>query len=118
MPLRGIRGATAVEADEGNLILEATKELLEALVIANDVAVTDIASVMFTMTPDLQSVYPAQAARWLGWENTPLLGAVETDVPGGLPRCIRVLMHVNTELAASAITHVYLREAQTLRPDL
>lgn len=118
MPLRGIRGATTVEADERNLVLEATKELLEALIAANDVAVGDIASIMFTMTPDLQSVYPAQAARWLGWEHTPLLGAVETDVPGGLPRCIRVLMHVNTELAASAITHVYLREAQTLRPDL
>ncbi len=107
-----------VEADERVLILEATKELLEALVQDNDVAVDDIASIMFTMTPDLQSVYPAQAARGLGWKHTALLGATETDVPGGLPRCIRVLMHVNTDRAAAAIKHVYLRAAQTLRPEL
>ncbi len=107
-----------VEADERVLILEATRELLEALVQDNDVAVDDIASIMFTMTPDLQSVYPAQAARGLGWKHTPWLGATETDVPGGLPRCIRVLMHVNTDRAAAAIKHVYLRAAQTLRPEL
>ena len=107
-----------VEADERGRILEATRELLEALVQENDVAVDDIASIMFTMTPDLQSVYPAQAARGLGWKHTPLLGATETDVPGGLPRCIRVLMHVNTDRAAAAIKHVYLRAAQTLRPEL
>ncbi len=118
MAVRGIRGATVVEADDRELILEATRELLEALVLANDIAVDDIASIMFTMTPDLQSTYPAQAARWLGWENTPLLGALETAVPGGLPRCVRVLMHVNTDRAPADIKHIYLREAQTLRPDL
>ena len=107
-----------VEADEREHILKATRELLEALVRENDVAVDDIASIMFTMTPDLQSAYPAQAARGLGWRHTPLLGATETDVPGGLPRCIRVLMHVNTDRAAAAIKHVYLRAAQTLRPEL
>ena len=117
MGVRGIRGATAVAADERALILEATRELLEALVRENDVAVDDIASLMFTMTPDLQSVYPAQAAKGLGWRHTPLLGATETDVPGGLPRCIRVLMHVNTDRIAADIKHVYLHAAQTLRPE-
>jgi chorismate mutase len=118
MAVRGIRGATVVDEDDRELILTATKELLETLVAANGIAVDDIASIMFTMTPDLRSVYPAQAARWLGWEHTPLLGAVETDIPGGLPRCIRVLMHVNTDMAAATIKHVYLHEAQKLRPDL
>ena len=118
MGVRGIRGATVVEADEREHILEATRELLEALVQENDVAVDDIASIMFTMTSDLQSTYPAQAARGLGWRHTPLLGATETDVPGGLPRCIRVLMLVNTDRAAAAIKHVYLHAAQTLRPEL
>ncbi|MCH6547450.1 MAG: chorismate mutase [Gemmatimonadetes bacterium] len=117
MGVRGIRGATVVEADERELILEATKELLEALVQENDVAVEDIASLMFTMTPDLRSVYPAQAARWLGWKHTPVLGATETDVPGGLPRCIRILMHVNTDRVAADIKHVYLHAAQTLYPE-
>jgi chorismate mutase len=118
MAVRGIRGATVVAADDRDLILAGTKELLETVITANDIAVDDIASIMFTMTPDLQSAYPAQAARWLGWDDTPLLGAVETEVPGGLPRCIRVLMHVNTDRAAATIQHVYLHGAQILRPDL
>ena len=117
MPVRGIRGAAVVAADEREQILGATKSLLEEIVAANDVSVDDIASILFTMTPDLRSVYPAQAARLLGWSGTALLGAVETDVPDGLPRCIRVLVHVNTELAPSAITHVYVGQAKTLRPD-
>ena len=115
MPLRGIRGATVVAADEPEQILEATKRLLEDITAANEVDVDDIASIMFTMTPDLRSAYPAQAARLLGWTQAPLLGAVETDVDGGLPRCIRVLMHVNSRKPASEITHVYLGKAATLR---
>ena len=118
MAVRGIRGATVVAADDRDLILGGTKELLETVIAANDIAVDDIASIMFTMTPDLRSAYPAQAARQLGWDDTPLLGAVETEVPGGLPRCIRVLMHVNTDRAAATIQHVYLHGAQILRPDL
>lgn len=117
MPVRGIRGATVVAADEPEQILKATKRLLEDIVTANKVDIDDIASIMFTMTPDLESAYPAQAARLLGWTNTPLLGAVETDVYGGLPRCIRVLMLVNIQKPASEITHVYLGKATTLRPD-
>ena len=118
MPVRGIRGATVVAADERELILAATRQLLEEIMVANHVVVDDIASIMFTMTPDLRSAYPAQAARLLGWATTPLLGAVETDVAGGLPGCIRVLMHVNSERPASAIAHVYLGEAKSLRPDV
>ncbi len=94
------------------------RELLETLVLASDIAVEDIASIMFTMRPDLQSTYPAQAACWLGWENTPLLGALETAVPAGLPQCIRVSMHVDTDRAPADIQHIHLHEAQTLRPDL
>jgi chorismate mutase len=100
------------------MVLTATQELLETLIAASDIAIGDTASIMFTMTPDLRSAYPAQAARQLGWDETPLLGAVETEVPGGLPRCIRVLMHVNTDRAAATIQHVYLHGAQILRPDL
>ena len=118
MPVRGIRGATVVAADERELIFAATRQLLEEVIAANHVVVDDIASILFTMTPDLRSAYPAQAARLLGWTATPLLGAVETNVAGGLPRCIRVLMHVNCEVPASAIAHVYLGEAKSLRPDV
>jgi chorismate mutase len=117
MPVRGIRGATVVAADEREQILEATMRLLEDMTTANEVDVDDVASIMFTMTPDLRSAYPARAARLLGWTNAPLLGAVETDVDGGLPRCIRVMMLVNTQKPAAKITHVYLGKAATLRPD-
>ena len=99
-------------------MLRATRELLETLVLASDIAVEDIASIMFTMRPDLQSTYPAQAARWLGWENTPLLGALETAVPAGLPQGIRVSMHVHTDGAPADSQHIHVHEAQTLRRDL
>lgn len=118
MSVRGIRGATTVDADEPEHIAQATEELLLDLIRANDVAVDDIISIIFTVTPDLRSAYPAAGARRLGWTSTPLLGATEMDVPDGLPRCIRVLMHVNTDRPAAAIAHRYLRGARTLRPDL
>jgi chorismate mutase len=116
--VRGIRGATTVDADEPALIAEATEELLLELVRANDLAVDDIISIIFTVTPDLRSAYPAAGARRLGWLSTPLLGATEMDVPGGLPRCIRVLMHVSIDRPPEAISHRYLRAAAGLRPDL
>ena len=118
MIVRGIRGATVVERDDPSLILTATKELLTRIVEANALDVESIISAIFTVTPDLRSEYPARAARDLGWVTTPLLGAVEMDVPGGLPRCIRVLMHVHSLPSSSEIQHVYLHEARTLRPDL
>ena len=119
MPLRGIRGATVASQDQPEIILAATRELLEAICAANpQLQPEDLASAIFTASGDLTSVYPAQAARQLGWVQVPLLSACEIDVPGGLPRCIRVLLHWNTDLPQPAIRHVYLGAAASLRPDL
>jgi len=119
MPLRGIRGATVASQDQPEIILAATRELLEAMCAANPLLQPeDLASAIFTATSDLTSVYPARAARQLGWVQVPLLSAREIDVPGGLPRCIRVLLHWNTDLTQGEVRHVYLREAKKLRPDL
>lgn len=119
MPIRGIRGAITVTADQPDLILQATRELLEAILDANlGMELEDVASVLFTVTDDLASTFPAQGAREMGWGLVPMLCAREIPVPGSLPHVIRVLVHWNTELSQSAITHVYLREAIKLRPDL
>ena len=118
MTCRGIRGATSVEANTSQAIVSATRELLERIVAANAPQAHEIASVIFTATPDLNAIYPACAAREMGWVNVPLLCMQEMAVVGSLPRCIRVLMHWNTDLPASQIRHVYLGAAQTLRPDL
>ncbi len=118
MPVRGIRGAITVSRDTREEILAATRELLAALVAANGIEPDDVISAVFTTTPDLSAEYPARAARELGWTSVPLLGATEMQVPGGLPRCIRVLVHVNTANHASRIKHIYLRDARALRPDL
>lgn len=119
MLVRGIRGAITVEEDSPEAILAATRELLETICAANaNLKLEDIASVLFTTTGDLHTAYPAQAARQLGWEMVPLMCAREIDVPGGLPRCIRVLIHWNTDLPQAAIRPMYLREAAHLRPDL
>ncbi len=118
MPCRGIRGATTADENSPAAILAATTELLTALVAANTLQPEDIASATFTVTPDLDAAFPAQAARALGWAMIPLLDAVEIGVPDALPRCIRVLIHWNTDLPAYAIRHVYLRGAVRLRPDL
>ena len=119
MPVRGIRGAIDVINDQPEAVLAAARELLEAILLANPaLKPADLASVLFTVTDDLQSVYPAQAARQLGWGNVPLMCAREIQVPGGLPRCVRVLLHWNTDLEQAGIRHVYLRGAVSLRPDL
>jgi chorismate mutase len=119
MPIRGIRGATTVAADQPNLILQATRELLEAILDNNTgMQPEDIASALFTVTEDLSSTFPAQAAREMGWGLVPMLCAREIPVPDSLPRVIRVLVHWNTETPQSDITHVYLRDAVKLRPDL
>ena len=118
MPCRGVRGATTAAANTPEAILSATRELLEALVAANDLAPSDLASGIFTTTPDLNAAFPARAARELGWTEVALLCTHEMEVPGGLPRCIRVLLHWNTDKAASEVTHVYLKEARSLRPDV
>lgn len=117
MKLRGVRGAISVEEDSEAAIWSATRELLGAIIAANAIAEEDVASVIFTSTPDLIAAYPAKAARDLGWVDTALLGSVEVDVPNAVPRCIRVLIHWNTTKALNEIQHVYLRDAQVLRPD-
>ena len=118
MMVRGIRGATSVTENTREAILEATAELLDAIVEANDIDRGNVASAFFTTTPDLNAEYPAVAARAAGWTDVPLLCGHEMNVPGGLPRCLRLLIHVNTDLALSEIQHVYLREAVRLRPDI
>ncbi|MGE5576701.1 MAG: chorismate mutase [Syntrophothermus sp.] len=115
---RGIRGATTVEANTVEAILAATKELLEEMAAENEFSPEEIASIFFTVTPDLNAEYPAVAARTLGWVHVPLLCAVEIPKIGGLPACIRVLLHVNTTKKQNEIKHIYLREARRLRPDL
>jgi chorismate mutase len=118
MPCRGIRGATTVAADTAADILAATRELLTHIVAANGVAVEEVASAFFTATHDLTAAFPAQAARDLGWQHVALLDAQEVPVPGSLPRCIRVLVHWNTEIPQAAVRHVYLHGAAALRPDV
>jgi chorismate mutase len=119
MPVRGVRGATVSHADQTEAILAATRELLTAILNANpDLNPEDLTSVFFTMTGDLSATFPAEAARQLGWEAVPMLCAREIDVPGRLTRCIRVLLHWNTELPQRDVQHVYLGEATVLRPDL
>lgn len=119
MSIRGIRGAISVLEDQPEAILAATHELLCAISDSNpDLLPEDLASVLFTVTGDLRSAYPAQAARELGWDNVPLMCAQEIPVPGSLPHCIRVLLHWNTDLSQDQVRHIYLGEAVSLRPDL
>ena len=119
MPIRGVRGATTVAADEPDLILQATRELLEEILAENEnMKLEDIASAIFTVTEDLASTFPAQAARQMGWSLVPMMCAREIPVPGSLRRVIRVLVHWNTDVPQNQITHVYLRDAVKLRPDL
>jgi len=119
MPMRGVRGATTVNEDQAEPMLAATQELLEAILAANPgMRTDDIASVIFTLTNDLCSAFPALAARRIGWSSVPMMCAREIPVPGSLPCCIRVLVHWNTDTPQSDIRHIYLREAVKLRPDL
>ncbi len=118
MIVRGIRGATTVTADDAEAILSATEELVREIVAANGIVAEDIASALFTVTPDLRAEFPAAAARRMGWTMVPLLNFTEIGVPGRLEKCIRVLVHVNTERSQVEMVHVYLREAVALRPDL
>jgi len=115
MFVRGIRGATTVKQNERQEMLQATKELLLRLMEANQVLVKDIASIIFTVTQDLTAEFPAVAARELGWNDTPLLCSCEINVPKSLPKCIRILLLVNTNLSQEEIKHVYLNEAVNLR---
>lgn len=115
---RGVRGATTVSEDSREEILTATRQLLALMVRRNGIDKKDVASAIFSTTPDLHTEFPALAARQLGWLDVPLLCGHEIAVPGSLPRCIRVLVHWNTDVAQADIQHIYIRDAVKLRPDL
>ena len=118
-PVRALRGATCVAADEPQAIAEATHELLAALCDQNALAPDDVVSVLFATTADLASEWPARALRDLpGWEHVPLLCTTAMAVPHDLPRCLRVLVHAETSRPRDALVHVYLRGAEVLRADL
>lgn len=114
---RGIRGATTASENTREAILEATRDLLQQLIAANEIRPEDIASAIFTTTPDLNAEFPAVAAREIGWLDTALLCGHEMNVPGSLQRCIRVLVHWNTTRRTDEIVHVYIRGARGLRPE-
>ena len=114
---RGVRGATTVEQDEREEILRATRELLALMIHLNGIHKEDIASAIFTTTMDLSTAFPATAARQLGWLDVPLMCSHEIDVPGSLHKCVRVLLHWNTDKSQHDIQDVYLKESQALRPD-
>lgn len=115
---RAIRGAVSVIADEPPAIVAATEELLGAMLERNEVAAGDVVSIIFTATPDLTSEFPAAAARRLGLSDVPLLCAAEIAVPGALARCVRILLHVESEKGHGELEHVYLGAAKSLRADL
>lgn len=116
--VRALRGATTVDVDEGEHLFERVIALFEAMFEANPIPHDDIVSVIITATDDIHSAFPAAAARKFGLGDVPLLCARELDVVGGTPRCIRVLLHLNTDLPRSALHHVYLEGARNLRDDL
>lgn len=116
--MRGIRGAVCSESNSREGVLNATKTLLSLMLKANDVEADRIASIFLTATPDLTADYPAYAARELGLTGVPLLCATEINVPGAMPKVIRILIHFETDKLQRQIRHVYHGEAARLRPDL
>jgi chorismate mutase len=118
MSIRAVRGATQVDADDREQILAASAELVTAVLGRNGLTADDVISIVFTATPDLTAEFPAYAARQLGLTDVPLLCATEMAVPGSMPRVLRLLAHVDTQLARAEVRHVYLRGAAGLRTDL
>ncbi len=116
--LRGLRGATTCASDTPDEIGTVTQELLRGMMDRNDLSHDDVVSVIFTTTTDLTSAFPATGARDIGFGDIPLLCASEINVPGSMPRCVRILMHVYTTRSRTELRHVYLRDAQGLRDDL
>jgi chorismate mutase len=116
--LRGLRGATTCASDTPEEIETATQELLRGMMDRNDLSHDDVVSVIFTTTTDLTSAFPATGARGVGFGDIPLLCASEINVPGSMPLCVRILMHVYTTRSRTELRHVYLRNAQGLRDDL
>lgn len=118
MPVKAIRGAITVEKNEARDILESTKLLLESIVKENNLNRDDIISIIFSVTRDLDTAFPAAAARELGWTDIALMCTNEINVQGSLEKCVRVMLHINCEESDRPIKHVYLRGARVLRPDL
>ena len=118
MGCRGVRGAITVDGNEREAILDATRRMLALLIRLNGIEKQDVASAQFTVTQDLDAEFPALAARQLGWFDVPLLCGYEIRVPGSLEKCVRVLLHWNTDKPQEAIQHAYLEGAERLRPDL
>lgn len=117
--IRGIRGATTVTKNDAELIISETKRMIEEMALKNKIKPQDIASVLISVTKDLNATFPAKALRLIdGWKYVPVMCMPEIEVPGSLPRCIRVMMTVNTELEQHEVTHIYLNDAVQLRPDL
>lgn len=118
MAVRAVRGAIQVDADDRELILQGTSELVAEVMRRNDIAVDDLISIVFTATPDLTAEFPAYAARLMGFHDVPLLCTTEIAVPGSMPRVLRLLAHVESDRPRSEMHHVYLRGAAGLRRDL
>ena len=118
MSVRAIRGAVQVETDSAEAISAATKELLLAILRANDLTPSDVISVLLTATPDLTATFPAAAAREVGFERVPLMCAVEMDVEGAMPRVVRAMATVESSRTSEEITHIYLGGAAALRRDI
>jgi chorismate mutase len=117
MMCRGVRGATVVAENTREAILAGTRELLQRMIDANGIDPDDVASVIFTTTPDLNTEFPAVAARQIGWHDQALMCGHEMAVPHALDRCIRILIHWNTRKGPREIRHVYINGAESLRPD-
>ena len=118
MMVRGVRGAITVEENTEESIWQATEIMLKTIIHKNNIQESDVASILFTMTPDLNACYPATSARRMGWHSTALMGFQESDVPNGVQMCIRVLIHWNTNKPQDEIQHCFMGRATTLRPDL
>lgn len=118
MAVRAIRGAIQLEADEREHLLASTRELVEAVMTANELDSAHLISILFTVTADLRSEFPAVAARELGMGDVPLLCTTEIDVPGALPRVVRLMAHAEMDVPRSKVQHVYLRGAVALRRDI
>jgi chorismate mutase len=118
MVCRGVRGATTADGNTRDEILTATRQLLALMIRINGIEPEQVASAIFSLTSDLDAEFPALAARQLGWLEVPLLCTYEVDVPGSLRKCVRVLVHWNTDKPQNQIRHIYVKDAERLRPDI
>lgn len=116
--VRALRGATTLERDDADHLIDRVEALISEMLERNSVGHDELVSILFTATPDIHSVFPAAAARRMGFGDVPLICAQELDIDGAMPLCIRVMMHIETDLERPQMRHVYLHEARALRDDL